>query len=262
MTMLVSVLLLVAGAAAIAGSIYYHMYQKRQPPPRRAPRKPSETVEMQLRRQVLAEVDRLRAESAADPENPALLNELGVALLKANEGREALLCLTRAVMGHRRPAYLNNLGLAHLSMHNLAAAEESFEAAHSMDPQAPDHWYNLARAIRLNGRPEEADAQLVNLLSYFPEHADALVERAYCLQSRGMKAEAVKFLEHEVMAAPHVAAYRLALIQILCEQKHFPAARPHLQWLQEHGDSVHVDAADGDVRVTVNGHAIYEGLVA
>ena len=217
---------------------------------------------MQQRRIVLQEVDRLRAESDADPDNPALLNELGATLLRVNDGREALFCLTRAVMMHRRPAYLYNLGLAHMSVGNMPAAQEAFASAREQDPSTADYWHHMAKAMRLNGDIEGAEREFAALLQGFPEHVESQVERAYCLQDSQQSAEAIAYLEACVTHAPHVASYRLALIQVLCEQGHLPDARPHLQWLQERGDTVQIDAFDGDVRVSINGRPVYDGLMA
>lgn len=257
----VSVLLVLAGVAGLVWYVYHAMYRKRAPIPVPV-RTPEDTVEMKALRALQVEVDRLRQQAEADPENPVVTNELAAKSLELGDARIALVYATRAVMARRDPVYLNNLGRAHLGLGNIDAACQAFTAAHALDPLDPGFWFNMAQTLRLCGQYQDAEDELDMLLERHPEHHAAYAEKGVLLHNRKRDSEAVKYLERLVAENPDIRRYRLTLIQVLCDCGHFSVARPHIQWLQERGENIHVNAQHGAYSVSINGRPLYEGLLA
>ena len=99
-------------------------------------------------------------------------------------------------------AWVNDLGVAFLHQHRIDCALEIFEAVIDLNPHyAPAHFH---RALCYLSRKEEAEAEqaLDTFLRLQPNDARALQERAYLQASRGEYRESLESLQRAMSAAP------------------------------------------------------------
>lgn len=92
-----------------------------------------------------------------DPKNSRIRYSLGKTLVLSGETEEGAAILDSLVTEQKAPAearYL--LGLARMRSRDFAAAEKEFEAATRLDPMNASAWFNRAKLLDLQGRPEEA----------------------------------------------------------------------------------------------------------
>ncbi len=124
-----------------------------------------------------AAIDVYRVALEREPQSPALLNNLGLALLK--QGNAA--CLDQAVAVFERLLELapesadvhNNLGHARQRSGDHANAVASFERALALSPGLAQARVNLGNTLFAQGKAEPAAAQFEQALSIDPELADA-----------------------------------------------------------------------------------------
>ena len=102
---------------------------------------------------------------------------------RAREG-EALL-VRAAELAPAHPAVLNELGLHMMRRGDAAKACELFERATSADPNHPSLWANLAMSLHALGRRDEAMQTLERALAREPRHPAALLQKGALLEERG-----------------------------------------------------------------------------
>ena len=125
----------------------------------------------------------------------------GHALLQVNLGN-VLLALERydevlALSGDGGAAALNNLGLAHRGLGQHEAAARAFRAATRVEGNHPAAWFNLAKSLRVLGRPDEALSAMQHAQRFAPAGtpperlADIASETAQALMALGRPEEAL-----------------------------------------------------------------------
>lgn len=117
--------------------------------------------------------ERLREAVEKNPDNPTIINNLGVFYAKAGRIDEALECFRRAV--DLRPGDLNiyiNLGNAYATRGQLSKAEKMFREVISRDPEDYRAYGLLAKLYKQQGEKEQAVWALENFLRYCPPEED------------------------------------------------------------------------------------------
>ncbi len=125
----------------------------------------------------------------------------GHTLLRVNLGN-VLLALERydeavALSGDGSAAALNNLGLAHRGLGQHDAAAQAFRAATRVQDDYPAAWFNLAKSLRVLGRPDEALSAMQRARQVAPADtpperlADIASETAQALMALGRPEEAL-----------------------------------------------------------------------
>ena len=103
------------------------------------------------------------------PENADGLNLLGTAILQQGNGAEAVQYLERAAEQQRgSAAVLANLAQGYLATGRYREACETFRKASRIAPREPQFHMGMATALALQGRLDEAEAQLTRLTLKFP----------------------------------------------------------------------------------------------
>lgn len=108
----------------------------------------------------------------------------------------------------------NLRGLIYMRLNNIPLAEESFQRALALEPNAPSVQHNYGLLLCQQSRPAEAlkmfDAALAN--SVYGERAKTLMTKAGCQQSNGLlgEAEASYLKSYELDAGNPIAGYNLA----------------------------------------------------
>lgn len=113
-----------------------------------------EIVEKKIREQGAATLDRLmdkfQAQLRDDPENPALLSNLGMIYIMKKDYQNALTLLQKAVtLDPRIPQAHNNLGVVLLELGRVAEARKAFETALKLKPDYESPKKNLQRLEKL-----------------------------------------------------------------------------------------------------------------
>lgn len=145
-------------------------------------------------------------------------------------------------------AFTASLGQAQLRMGRLGEAAESFRAALEVDPQLLAARLGLARLLATQGRIDEANQLIDQVIAAHPKAVDAWLLQADLRSYAGDRAGAKASLEKAVEADAASLTARYALIQSLIGLKEFDAAAQH------------VDAArkvSGDLRLLY-----FEALIA
>ncbi|MHC4924829.1 MAG: tetratricopeptide repeat protein, partial [Planctomycetota bacterium] len=124
------------------------------------------------------------------PEDPDILNNLGVCHLMRREYRKAEGYFDRATMA--KPEFAQgyaNLGLAlnHLATESgdepklLVKAEAAFRKEIELRPDAPFAHYNLGSVLVTLGKVKEAETHFRRAIDLAPGHAEAYNNLGYCL---------------------------------------------------------------------------------
>lgn len=103
----------------------------------------------------------------------------------------------------------NNLGNARSAVGDFDGSVAALEKAMALDPMAPPTRVNLAVALRLVGRGEDAEALLRRSAEDFPEDARALHELYVQYKKEGREAEALPALEQAIARDPDNANLQL-----------------------------------------------------
>jgi len=120
-----------------------------------------------------------------NPDNPTIINNLGVFYAKSGRIDDALEYFRRAV--DLKPGDLNiyiNLGNAYASKGQLAEAEKMFREVISRDPEDYRAYGLLAKVYKHQGEKERAIGALENFLKYCPPEEDRERIRAEIEQLR------------------------------------------------------------------------------
>ncbi len=115
-----------------------------------------------------------RDAAALSPDDPAVLNNLGLALREAGDAAASAEALREAV--RLRPDYaiaLNNLGLALLALDDVPGAVRAFQDAVCAKPDYARARHNLGNALRRSGDRPAGLAELREALRLDPLYAEA-----------------------------------------------------------------------------------------
>jgi protein O-mannosyl-transferase len=125
------------------------------------------------------------------PDNPAVMNNLGLAQMNLSEMDRAIQSFGRAIQIDPSvvEAY-NNLGTLQFRMNNLSAAERTFRMALAVDPRSKEALYNLARLQMTQGNMQAAADTWDHLLQIDPNDAEARWQFGRTLKSLNRAEEA------------------------------------------------------------------------
>lgn len=145
----------------------------------------------------------------SDPEQPDVLNLLGVLSVQNEEAARGAELLTRAArVRPDDPSILTNLATALMETGARDEAIERLRAALLLDPDHLDALYNLGNALAGAGQVEDAAACYRRAVDVDPSFAAALNNLALCLIDRNQDDEALAALEKAVTAEPEYAEAR------------------------------------------------------
>ena len=156
-----------------------------------------------------------------DPNNPDVLNLLGVLLLQQGEAQQSVRYLERAAV--QRPldgGLLNNLGNARRANGSLAMAVDAWNKAVAIDPTNADAWCNLGVASLEGGQKDVAASNWRKALALNPRHVDALNMLAVYLNELGQVAEAMTHWRTALGVVPSHQLIIDNLVAALHQQAH------------------------------------------
>ncbi|MEQ8329397.1 MAG: tetratricopeptide repeat protein [Longimicrobiales bacterium] len=160
----------------------------------------------------------LRHAAGLRPDDPAILNNLGLALQRTGQSAEAATILEALVRDHAGEIepWLN-LGNARRGLGDLEGAEAAYRRYVDLGGDRPEATYNLGCILMDLGRRPEADAAFAALLRTVPGHAEALNNRGTLAFEAGDAEAAERFFRDALRAAPGHDAARANLGQVLRE---------------------------------------------
>lgn len=125
------------------------------------------------------------------PDNPAVMNNLGLAQVNLSETDRAIQSFERAIqLDPRLAEAYNNLGTLQFRMNSLPAAEKTFRTALAVDPRSKEALYNLARLQMARGDMQAAVDTWGHLLRISPGDAEARWQFGNTLKSLNRVEEA------------------------------------------------------------------------
>lgn len=152
----------------------------------------------------------------AEPDNPAYLTRLGLALEKLNRLAEAEAAFAKVTQAEPSSfAGWFNLGHVSMDLKKYPAAITAFEQAAKVDPNEPETFFNLGSANFNNARIPEAVAAWEKAIQLKPDHAAALywLGTGYVNLGKIPEAKATfeKFLQNAPATDPNVPQAKLML---------------------------------------------------
>jgi tetratricopeptide (TPR) repeat protein len=134
-----------------------------------------------------------RAALAVRPGTPAVLINLGNALLDQGQRAEAVRAYRRAIaLDPKVPAAHNNLGNALFAQGRRAEAVKAYRRAIALDPKNAHFPTNLGNVLKVQGKLAEAVKAYRRAIALDPKDAWAHYSLGGALYARGKLAEAVK----------------------------------------------------------------------
>lgn len=142
------------------------------------------------------------SESAASGTALQLL-QASKAALAAGRSAEADELLERAArLAPRHPAVLNELGLSLMRRGRSAEARSHFERATTEDPSHPALWSNLASSLHELHLPKEESLAIERALKLEPRHVPALLQKGALIEDRGETRAAVRIYRDALALVP------------------------------------------------------------
>lgn len=202
-----------------------------------------------------------RAILADAPDDFQVQNDIGAALLDAEQFVEAEGCFRRANELKEHAVHVNNLGRALLAQRRFEHASEAFRRAAQLDPSDPQPRYNSVVVLREQGNTDAAAAALDQFVRDFPAHAGGQNDLGCMLEERGDTAGALAAFLRAVELSPGYVPACLNGIRLLCSGGQYPRATPLLKRLAAAGMHVRVNANDEQVEIDIDGKPFYRGPV-
>lgn len=166
----------------------------------------------------------LKKAVALDPGNPYYNYALGAVILARDDTHPAIQCFQRYCKAKPDdPRGKFALGVAYFYSHDLKSAKSHLEAVTKFQQTAPGAHYFLGRIADLEGRLDQAVAELALSLRERPGYADALTELGIVRMKQKKYDEAAKSLRAALKNEPN--DYRANLnLMVLYERTHDPMA--------------------------------------
>jgi len=140
------------------------------------------------------------------PENTAILSNLGVALRAQGRQDEAIASFREVLAINPADAEAHyNLGNALKGQGQLDEAVSSYRKAISIKPDFARSHYNLGNALKEHGRPDEAIASYRQTIALKPDDAKAHYNLGKVLKDQGQLDEAVSSYRQAIAIAPEFA---------------------------------------------------------
>jgi tetratricopeptide (TPR) repeat protein len=166
-----------------------------------------------------------------EPENSAILNNLGVALIKAGRFKEAIDALERALA--LRPTYhraLTNLGKAMREVGRFAEAVSRLQQAIAIEPNHAPALVNLADALAATGQLDAAEQALDRAIQISPALVEAHLTLGIVRLQSSRVHEAIASLRTALALAPAHADAHANLAHALFFSGDWEAAWPHFEY--------------------------------
>lgn len=162
---------------------------------------------------------------AAEPQNAAAHNFLGMALDRAGKAVEALPCFDRAIAADPKFSdALANKGDALSALGRFREAVKSYDQALGLDPQNVFAWLNRAAALFATRDYDKALASSDRALALEPGNALAMINRARTLGALNRTTEEADCLRKLAAADPNMLEAKLMLGSALLRLKQFDEA--------------------------------------
>ena len=149
------------------------------------------------------------------PNHAEALHQLGIIAQRRSNQALAIDYFTKAVAcDGANPAYLNNLGVAYISVGNIGAAVTAIEQALQLRPDYAEALSNLGIARQQQGDLERAVDCFVQAIRHKPSYAEAYANLGNALHTLGKAVEARRALEQALSLNPDnaEAANNLGLV--------------------------------------------------
>lgn len=168
--------------------------------------------------------DSLKKAVELAPGNPYYNYALGAVILARDDTHPAIQCFQRYCKAKPDdPRGEFALGVAYFYSHDLKSAKSHLEAVTQFQQTAPGAHYFLGRIADLEGRLDQAVAELAQSLRERPGYADALTELGIVRMKQKKYDEAAKLLQTALKNEPN--DYRANLnLMVLYERTHNPRA--------------------------------------
>lgn len=165
------------------------------------------------------------------PEHPTLCHRYGVVQMGLGKGDEGLQFLERAnVLNPDNPAVLSDLGYACLMSDQLDAAEKFLRRSYDLESADERTVNNLALTIGLLGRYEESQELFERVMS----RAEAQSNLGYICAQRGEGQRAMAHYSRALDLDPSLKPAAEALVQLDEMKRDFDAQRPAIaQWAEK-----------------------------
>lgn len=162
---------------------------------------------------------------ASDPSHPDGYLMLGFAYAQSGQPEEGRRAYEEGVLVAPRDARLAGyLGELELDQHHWARAESAYRRAVELDPSQLSWRANLAHAVRMQDRFDEAAALLEALLEVAPHHAKALLSLGEVRSQSGDFLEAEDLMRSAIAADPTLAAAHYHLAWLLMDMERWDEA--------------------------------------
>jgi tetratricopeptide (TPR) repeat protein len=154
-------------------------------------------------------ISQLRSALERNPENVALITQLGLALGRIGEWEAAIHYHHMALGLKPEDADLHlNLGLAKRDSGEIDSAIECFNKALQYKPDHPEAWYKLGNAHLQKNQLEKAISCYEMAIAFKPEYPEALINLGNALASSGNINGAIASYRHSLtLASPFPEAY-------------------------------------------------------
>ena len=201
---------LVLAAILVCGALYFWW----RPPPVRTPALPAIDLSGHDP-QIVAVIERARAEVVAAPASSRAWGTLGAALMVHKFHREAIACFVEAErLDPREPRWPYLHGVSLLTYDQNAALPKLQRGAELAGDAVIAPRLRVAHLLLELGRADEAEPYLASVLRQHPDDPQALLGKGKLEVARGRLAEALKFLGRSA-ADPQTARASHALMATL-----------------------------------------------
>ncbi len=154
----------------------------------------------------------------------------GLALVRSGQGVRAEAIFDRLLAGNRESAELHvALAQAYASQDNYEAAEVALRRALDLDPGAKNAHTTRGEMNLRRGRLDEAEADLRQELSRYPDETQPMQLLATVLELAAKPSQALEVLERLVERDPRMAAARYLMGKILLSEGRNQEAIAHLR---------------------------------
>ncbi len=174
-----------------------------------------EASRLQSFHQIEPAIQKYEAARALKPNDPTILQNLGVLYFEARHYEKAIELLRLSLLDHQNNPQIHlYLAKSYMALNQPGPAETEFQQALTMDPGLADAQYGLGLLLGERGEIDRAEELYRSVVSKNPNHAGASFELGRILYRRGNLAQSKEAFEHAVSAAPDMlsAHYNLGIV--------------------------------------------------
>lgn len=165
-----------------------------------------------------------------NPENPEVLNAIGLLMFETGEKKAALGFITRAIeLDSDVPEFFNNRGIICRSMQMYGEAIWSYNEALRRRPDFADALFNLGNVMKDIGRPRSAAVCYEKSIAIKGESTDALFNLGVCLHELGRLDAAERAYAAALKIEPGWSALLNNSAMVLLDTGRYDEARVRLE---------------------------------